>query len=65
MADDIDLAQDRIDRELAARLSAAQKFDTPSLNECQECGEDIPLKRQLVGGVTRCFDCQNHLEKRR
>ena len=65
MADDIDLAQDRIDRELAARLSAAQKFDTPSLNECQECGEDIPPKRQLVGGVTRCFDCQNHLEKRR
>lgn len=65
MADDIDLAQDRIDRELVARLSAAKKFDTPSLNECQECGEDIPLKRQLVGGVTRCFDCQNHLEKRR
>lgn len=65
MADDIDLAQDRIDRELAARLSAAQKFDAPSLKECQECGEDIPLKRQLVGSVTRCFDCQNHLEKRR
>ena len=65
MADDIDLAQDRIDRELAARLGAAQKFDTPSLKECQECGEDIPPKRQLIGGVTRCFDCQNHLEKRR
>lgn len=65
MADDIDLAQDRIDRELEARLSAAQKFDMPSLTECESCGEDIPLKRQQLGGVTRCYDCQNHLEKRR
>lgn len=65
MADDIDLASERIDLEVAARLSAAPKFDKPSLTECQDCGEDIPPKRQLVGGVTRCYDCQNHLEKRR
>lgn len=65
MADDIDIASDRINLEVAARLSVAPKFDTPSLTECQDCGEDIPLKRQLIGSMTRCYDCQNHFEKRR
>ncbi|MGE6479961.1 TraR/DksA C4-type zinc finger protein [Psychrobacter namhaensis] len=29
-----------------------------------ECGEDIPAKRQSVGGVKRCVDCQSVLERR-
>lgn len=65
MADDVDNASDRIDLEMAARLSAIPRFNLPSLTECQECGEDIPIQRQLQGSVTRCFDCQNHFEKRR
>lgn len=65
MADDIDLAHERIELESQARLRYAPKFDGPSLNECQDCGEDIPLKRQLLGSITRCFDCQNHVERRR
>lgn len=62
--DDADRAQERIDAENAARMqSIYSSFNTPSLSECQECGEQIPLKRQLIGGITHCVDCQNYLEK--
>lgn len=56
-----DLAQESIDRSLAK----AKRFDIPSLTECIDCGEDIPERRQRLGGVTRCIDCQNNIEKRR
>ncbi|MFK4001736.1 TraR/DksA C4-type zinc finger protein [Psychrobacter namhaensis] len=29
-----------------------------------ECGEDIPAKRQEMGGVTLCVDCQSVYERR-
>ncbi len=65
MADDIDLAQERQELEMAARMQVVQRFDMPSLFECKACGEDIPSKRRAIGGVTRCIDCQNHFEGRR
>ena len=65
MADDIDYAQERIELEMQARMMNVQRFDTPSLPECQNYGEDIPVRRQAMGGVTRCIDCQNHFEGRR
>jgi len=65
MADAIDLAQERIEIEAAARAQAAPKFTAPSLFECIDCGEDIPPKRQAIGGVTRCFDCQDYFERKR
>ncbi len=65
MADDIDLAQVRIDAEMQARLRVLPTFDIASLIECQECGEEIPSKRRAIGGVKRCVDCQNHFEGRR
>lgn len=65
MADDIDLASERIDAEMKARLRVLPRFDAPSLTECDDCGEDIPSQRQAIGGVRRCVDCQNHLEGRR
>lgn len=65
MADDIDRAQERQELEMAARLQVVQRFDLPSLTECDECGEDIPSQRQAVVGVRRCVDCQNHFEGRR
>ncbi len=65
MSDDIDrandVAQDSIDRIIAN----APKFNEPSYHECLDCGEDIPYKRQQLGGVKRCIDCQNVLERRR
>ena len=65
MADDIDRAGERIDAEMQARLRVLPTFNTASLSECQDCGEEIPSKRCAIGGVTRCVDCQNHFEGRR
>ena len=64
MADDADRANDYVDLTLAHCLSRAPKFDKPSLTECLECGEDIPARRQAVGGVTLCVDCQSVFERR-
>ena len=30
-----------------------------------QADEDIPVKRQKLGAVSRCFDCQNAFEKGR
>lgn len=65
MADDIDLAGERIEAEMTARLRVLPTFNIASLYECQDCGEEIPSKRRAIGGVKRCVDCQNHFEGRR
>lgn len=65
MADDIDIANDNIELAIAARLSKAAKFDKPSLTECRECGDDIPIERQKLGNVTLCYSCQDCFENRR
>lgn len=38
------------------------RFEGKSLEECELCGNDIPLKRQALGGVTKCIDCQSRSE---
>ena len=65
MADEADRANDIAELSLANILNNHPKFITLSLSECKECGEDIPVKRQKLGSVSRCFDCQNSFEKRR
>lgn len=65
MSDIIDRANDQAQEELNRNLAKAQRFDTPSLAECVECGEDIPERRRRLGGVTRCIDCQRVIEQRR
>ena len=64
MADDVDVANERMALSLAAILSRSPKFITLSLAECKDCGEDIPVRRQALGGVSRCIDCQNVFEKK-
>lgn len=64
MSDIIDRANDQAQEELNRNLAKAQRFDTPSLLECTECGEDIPERRRRLGGVTRCIDCQTRFEHR-
>lgn len=34
----------------------------PSLSHCQDCGDEIPLKRRVLRGVTRCVSCQTDFE---
>ena len=37
----------------------------PSLEECEDCGEEIPEQRRtLVRGCTRCIYCQEKAERR-
>lgn len=40
------------------------KFEGESLEECELCGNDIPEKRQKLGGVTTCIDCQSKIESK-
>jgi RNA polymerase-binding transcription factor DksA len=49
----------KVQQQLA--LQAAQ----PSLTECDDCGEDIPVERQLaIKGCTRCIYCQEISERK-
>lgn len=37
----------------------------PSLEECEDCGEDIPEQRRLaMRGITRCVHCQELFERK-
>jgi phage/conjugal plasmid C-4 type zinc finger TraR family protein len=46
------------------RQKLSRQTQSPSLTECQDCGEDIPLARQqVVLGVSRCVFCQEVHEK--
>lgn len=46
--------------EVQRKLQAAG----PSLSHCEECGDEIPLARQLaVKGVRKCVHCQALTER--
>jgi RNA polymerase-binding transcription factor DksA len=48
------------------RKQLAKQALQPSLESCEDCGEDIPLARQqLVLGCTRCIHCQGLYERRK
>ena len=58
MADDVDLAGDRIEIEMGRLLAAFQPATGESLTECEACGNDIPEARQkAVQGCTLCIAC--------
>ncbi len=58
MADDVDLAGDRIEIEMERLLAAFQPATGESLTECEACGNDIPEARQkAVQGCTLCIAC--------
>lgn len=38
-------------------------YSRPSLTECEECGNDIPVERQRYGSITLCVECKNTQEK--
>ena len=58
MADEADLAGDRIEIEMGRLLAAFQPATGESLTECEACGNDIPEARQkAVQGCTLCIAC--------
>jgi len=43
----------------------AKQRSQPSLEECEDCGEDIPkARREAVRGITRCIYCQGLFERK-
>jgi phage/conjugal plasmid C-4 type zinc finger TraR family protein len=50
----------------AVQQQLAKQRSQPSLEECEDCGEDIPKARQEAQpGVTRCIYCQELHERRK
>ena len=48
------------------RKQLAKQALQPSLESCEDCGEDIPeQRRELVLGCTRCIHCQGLYERRK
>ena len=61
MADEIDIANDRAELELARALQARQHSqDSPSLH-CIDCGADNAARAEI--GRSRCIDCQGEYER--
>jgi hypothetical protein len=43
-----------------------KQAELPSLEECSDFGEEIPLaRREAIKGVQRCIHCQETLDKRK
>lgn len=58
--------QEQIDATIADALKRAQqqKNAGPSLEFCEECGDDIPQGRRVaIPGVRHCVACQEKLDK--
>ena len=41
----------------------SRDYSTPSLTECEQCGNDIPPERQKLGAVTLCIECKTKEER--
>lgn len=52
-------------RELQAIERALSKFLNGTFGQCEECGDEIPVKRLLIVPEARlCMHCQNFQERR-
>ena len=50
----------------AVQAALAKQRSQPSLEECEDCGEDIPEERRLaMRGITRCIYCQGLFERKK
>lgn len=57
--------QSNMDAVAKHRAAMAKKAEQPSLESCEDCGEEIPKARRLaVKGVTKCIYCQQLSERR-
>lgn len=60
MMDEADQAFERqsLINDVCVAHVAGQIKRGPSMTHCKECGDAIPEKRQALGGVAFCTDCQ-------
>ncbi|BAU47413.1 conjugal transfer protein TraR [Sulfurifustis variabilis] len=64
MADQIDIAHERIEQQLAESLSQRVRYKGKSARRCADCGEPIPdVRRRSVPGVQTCVICQEVRER--
>jgi phage/conjugal plasmid C-4 type zinc finger TraR family protein len=50
----------------AVQEQLAKQRLQPSLEECEDCGEEIPQQRREIAlGCTRCIHCQGLYERRK
>ncbi|HBL56767.1 MAG TPA: TraR/DksA family transcriptional regulator [Deltaproteobacteria bacterium] len=60
------LLQDREQSRLKGIENALQRVDSDDFGYCEECGEDISIKRLLAVPLTRmCINCQSNEERSR
>ena len=71
MADDADIANDRIEQDLQLRINAArgvvssQGDPKQGTDDCIECGLEIPSARQIaIPGVDTCVHCAEVAERK-
>lgn len=66
MADEIDLANDLIDSEVARALSKIRQSASLEAgpDTCMECGDDMPKERQKLG-FKLCVPCASETERRK
>lgn len=63
MADEIDLTNDRMEKELAARIKAARSAPEPEpVTECINCGEPPKQRSRFCG--KECRDDHEHRQLR-
>ena len=62
MADFADMASDIEAEHLHQSLQNRPQFTAHSNYEYEDCGEEIPVQRRAIGGVTHCIGCQTKLE---
>lgn len=66
MGDWLDHAKaiEELERERSIQVQLARPRPSgPSRSHCLDCDEQIPAKRQAMGGITRCTPCQTTFEK--
>ena len=63
MADEIDMANEWMEMDLAALISSRKVYHGESAKECSECGATIPAaRRRAVPGCRHCVDCAEFME---
>ena len=60
MSDPIDRAQENQLNQVKVK---PRDYSTPSLNQCEECGNEIPLERQRYGAIKLSVECKKLEEK--
>ncbi|WP_339531553.1 TraR/DksA C4-type zinc finger protein [Pseudomonas mucidolens] len=66
MGDWLDHAKaiEELERERSIQAQLARRRPSgPSRSHCLDCDEQIPVKRQALGGIIRCTPCQTTFEK--